>query len=66
MKSEETTGNRAPDDGPSVGTDPKRTTQSGKHKATVHIDERKAAQHEREERHPPRSAEEAAREIKNS
>jgi hypothetical protein len=66
MKSEEHTGNRAPENGPDVGTDPQRTTQSGTHKATVHLDKRKVAEHDRDEHHPPRSPEEAAREIKNS
>jgi hypothetical protein len=66
MKSEEHTGNRAPDDGPNVGTDPQSLPQDGTHKAAVHLDPDAVARHDREEHRPPRSPEEAAREIKNS
>ncbi len=41
MKDEENPGNRAPDDGPNVGTDPMSLPQEGKHKATVHLDPEK-------------------------
>ncbi len=66
MKSEEHEGNRAPEDAVNVGTDPQSLPEEGIHKSHVHLDKEAVAKHEREEQHPPRSPEEAAREIKNS
>jgi hypothetical protein len=53
---------------PPLGTDPMRTPQEEKHRQTVHLDEEKVeeAEREREERRKHETPEERAARIKNA